>query len=253
MSDFDVYATKYSSVRMDRQDGILTVTLHTDGDSLRWSLAAHRELPQAFHDIGCDPENKVMILTGTGEEFSGPAATPGSTLFVNRPSIELVDRIHWEGRRLLTNLLDIEIPVIGAVNGPAWRHSEIPLLSDIVLASETAAFQDSAHFSSDLVPGDGIHLVYSMLLGMNRTRYFLMTGQVLDAAKALELGLVSEVLPVSQLLPRARALALDLVRRPRLVLRYTRLVFTEHIRRRMQETLGYGLGMEGLALMEKPD
>ena len=59
-----------------------------------------------------------------------------------------IDRVHWEGRALLMNLLNIEVPVISAINGPAWRHCEIPLLSDIVLASDTAAFQDSAHFMS---------------------------------------------------------------------------------------------------------
>ena len=71
------------------------------------------------------------------------------------------------------------MPIISAINGPAWRHSEIPLLSDIVLAADTAAFQDSAHFMSNMVPGDGMHVVYPMLLGFNRARYFLLTGQTL--------------------------------------------------------------------------
>jgi len=101
------------------------------------------------------------------------------------------------------NLLNIEIPVISAINGPAWRHSEIPLLCDIVLAAETAQFQDSAHFTSEVVPGDGMHIVYPLLLGMNRGRYFLMTGQTLDAAEALRLGLVAEVLPPDKLMARA--------------------------------------------------
>src|SRR5262249_62103212 len=120
-----------------------------------------------------------------------------------RRSIERIDRIHWEGRPLLMNLLSIEVPVISAINGPAWRHSEIPLLCDIVLAAETARFQDSAHFTSEVVPGDGMHIVYPLLLGMNRGRYFLLTGQTLDAAEAMRLGLVAEVLPRDKLLPRA--------------------------------------------------
>src|SRR5437868_15398138 len=56
------------------------------------------------------------------------------------------------------NLLNIEVPIISAINGPAWHHSEIPLLCDIVLAADTAQFQDSAHFNSDVVPGDGMHI-----------------------------------------------------------------------------------------------
>lgn len=252
MPHFDEYREKYACCRLDREDGVITATLHTDGGSLRWSLLAHRELPDLFHDIGNDPENRVMILTGTGDEFSGPAATPGTTLFKDRPSIDLMDRVHWEGRHLLHNLLNIEFPVITALNGPAWRHSEIPLLGDIVIASQTAAFQDSAHFRSELVPGDGVHVVYPLLLGVNRARYFLMTGEVIDARKALELGLVAEVLPQPEVLARARQIAADLATKPRLLLRYTRLLLTEEIRRRMQDLLGYGLALETMALMERP-
>jgi len=241
MSSFDEYANKYKTARMERRNGVLQVTLHTDGQSLRWGFLPHGELPEVFHDIGADRENRVVILTGTGDEFSGPRATPGTSSFPTRPSIERIDRIHWEGRHLLMNLLNIEVPVISAINGPAWRHSEIPLLCDIVLAAETARFQDSAHFASDVVPGDGMHIVYPLLLGMNRGRYFLMTG------------LVAEVLPPDKLLGRAWALAEDLTRKPTLLLRYTRLLFTEYLRRQMHDLLGYGLAMESLALFEKPE
>ncbi len=247
------YQNKYQSVRFARDGGVLEVTLHTGGGSLRWGFLPHSELPDAFHDIACDRENRVVILTGTGAEFSGPRATPGTSSFPSRPTIERIDRIHWEGRHLLMNLLDIEVPVLSAVNGPAWRHSEIPLLCDIVLASETAEFQDSAHFPSEVVPGDGVHIVYPLLLGINRGRYFLLTGETLDAREARRLGLVAEVHPPEKLLPRARELAQELARRPTLSLRYTRLLFTEYLRRQMHELLGYGLAMESLALFEKPE
>ena len=61
-------------------------------------------------------------------------------------------------------------------------------------ASEDVTFQDSAHFINGLIPGDGMHVLFPMLLGLNRGRYFLLTGQTIDAQKALELGVVSEVL-----------------------------------------------------------
>ena len=164
------YADKYQTVRFERRNGILQMTLHTDGGSLRWGFLPHGELPDAFYDVGNDRENRVVIITGTGAEFSGPRATPGTSSFPTRPDIDRIDRIHWEGRHLLMKLLDIEVPVISAINGPAWRHSEIPLLCDIVLAADTAQFQDSAHFASEVVPGDGMHIVYPLLLGMNRGR-----------------------------------------------------------------------------------
>jgi enoyl-CoA hydratase/carnithine racemase len=253
MSKLEDYANKYQSVRMERRDGILLMTLHTEGQSLRWGFGPHGELPEAFHDVGADRDNRVVILTGTGPEFSGPRATPGTSSFPIRPAAERIDRIHWEGRHLLMRLLEIEVPVISAINGPAWRHSEIPLLADIVLAADTAQFQDSAHFASDVVPGDGMHIVMPLLLGMNRGRYYLLTGQTLDARQALDLGLVAEVLPPDKLMARAWELAEGLAKRPTLLLRYTRLLLTEALRRQMHDLLGYGLGMEMLALIEKPE
>jgi enoyl-CoA hydratase/carnithine racemase len=253
MATFDTYSTKYQTIRMERRDGILQLTFHTDGGPLRWGMLPHGEFPDAFADIARDRENRVVIMTGTGDEFSGVRASPQTTSSTARPTVETLDRIHWEGRALLMNLLGIEVPVIAALNGPAWRHSEIPLLSDIVLASDTTAFQDSAHFMSNMVPGDGMHIVYPLLLGFNRARYFLLTGQTIGAQEAHQLGLVAEVLPPDKVLARAWELAEDLAKRPTLLLRYTRLLFTDYLKKRLHELLGYGLAMESLALLEKPE
>jgi enoyl-CoA hydratase/carnithine racemase len=226
---------------------------HTDEGPLRWGLGPHAELPDAFAEVARDRENEVVILTGTGDEWSGPRATPGQSAIARGITATAFDRVHWEGRALLMNLLAIEVPVIAAINGPAWRHGEIPLLSDIVLAADTAAFQDSAHFPNGLVPGDGMHIVMPMLLGPNRGRYFLLTGQTLSAHEAKDLGLVAEVLPRDKVLARAWEHAEALAKKPTLLRRYTRLMVTEALKRRMQDLLGYGLAMEGLALMEQTD
>ena len=219
------------------------LTFHTGGGPLQWGGGPHQEFPQAFGDVGSDPENRVVIITGTGDSFSGPA---GSSQSAPKRSPREWDKTYWEGKKLLSNLLDIEVPMISAINGPALRHSEIPLLCDIVLASDTAAFQDSGHFVSGLVPGDGMHVVYPMLLGLNRGRYFLLTGQTIGAQEAKDLGLVSEVLPQPELLPRAWALAEQLAQQSDLVLRYTRVATTQVVKRAMLDILGYGLALEGL-------
>jgi enoyl-CoA hydratase/carnithine racemase len=104
-----------------------------------------------------------------------------------------------------------------------------------------------------VVPGDGMHIVMPLLLGLNRGRYYLLTGQTLDAQKAHEFGLVAEVLPPDRLMARAWELAEELAKKPTLALRYTRLLLTEYLRRQMHDLLGYGLGMEMLALLEKPE
>ena len=91
-----------------------------------------------------------------------------------------------------------------------------------------------------------MHIVYPMLMGLNRGRYFLLTGQTIGSSQALDLGLVSEVLPSQELLPRARELASQLAQQSDLVLRYTRVSMTHYIKRMMHDILGYGLALEGL-------
>ncbi|MSP67754.1 MAG: enoyl-CoA hydratase/isomerase family protein [Alphaproteobacteria bacterium] len=254
MAALGSYATKYETVRLERRDGILQATLHTGGDSLQWSFKAHEELPEAFHDIAGDAENKVVILTGVGREFIGPrVGAAGHPLFATRPPLEMLEKIIWEGKQCLMNFLDINVPVIAAVNGPVWRHAELPLLADIVLAAETACFEDSGHYHGGLVPGDGTHVVFPLLLGFNRARYFLLTGERIDAPRALELGLVGEVLPPDRLLARAWEHAERIATRPRSLLRFTRAVLTEHLKRHMNEYLGFGLHAEMLAILDRPD
>ena len=164
---------------------------------------AHGDLEGAFLDAGRDRDNQVIIITGTGDEYSGPAVQPSGQGGHHNPRQPLTaegwDKTwYWEGKHLLMNLLNIEVPMIAAINGPAVRHAEIPLLCDIVIASEQATIQDSAHFNGGLVPGDGVHIVFPLLMGMNRGRYFLLTGQVLNSKEAKELGLVTEVLEIGR-------------------------------------------------------
>jgi enoyl-CoA hydratase/carnithine racemase len=100
------------------------------------------------------------------------------------------------------------------------------------------------------VPGDGVHIVFPLTMGLNRGRYFLLTGQKIGAQEAKDVGLVSEVLPRDKLLPRAWELARLVLQQPELNRRYARICITEQLRRQFNDLLPYGLALEGLAITQ---
>lgn len=240
------YAKKYSHIAFERRDGILQMTLHSEGKDLVWGFPPHEEVGYCFADIGADPENKVIILTGAGETFIDREELGGGPV----PAGLWAEKVLYDAKRLLVNHLEIQAPMIAAVNGPATIHAELALLCDIVLAAEHAVFQDAPHFPSGLVPGDGVQIIWPMLLGLNRGRYFLLTGQTISASEALDLGVVNEVMPQDRLLPRAWELAHEILRRPPTTVRLTREVVLRQVKRAMLEDLPYGLALEGLAAVE---
>jgi enoyl-CoA hydratase/carnithine racemase len=244
MRQIEDYKDRYKNIAFERsEDGVLEVRLHSDDGPWKYDYSSHPQLYEAFWEIANDPKNRVVIITGTGDEFSGPKVK--DKLSFPRPQW---DEAFYEGRLLFTNLLNIDAPMIAAINGPAYRHSEIPLLCDITIASETATFSDSGHFEhGGLVPGDGIGTVMQMLLGPNRGRYYLLMDQTLTAADALKYGVVNEVLAPSEVLPRAREIAHHFAEKPDLLLRYTRRALVEPIKDLMNKWAGFGLAIEGLA------
>lgn len=246
MSTLAEYGHRYPDVEFERSDGILTMRVHTDGGPLLWTERSHRMLPDAFRDVATDAENRVVVLTGTGDSFL-------ETLAFDRRAHTPAewDKVADEGHRMLFDLLSIRVPVIAAVNGPVSIHAEVPLLSDIVIASATATFSDRAHFVADVVAGDGVHVVWPLLLGPNRGRHFLLTGRVLDAHEALDLGVVAEVHPPDRVLARALEIAAELNRQSLLTLRYTRSCLTLGLRRALDAALDHGIALESLAAVER--
>jgi enoyl-CoA hydratase/carnithine racemase len=245
------YATKYRTINFARDaSGLLEMTLHTCGGPALWGTSLkslHCELGQAFLDVARDPENRIVILTGTGDSFI--AGMDPEERYPEANLSAMWPRIHDEGQALLTNLLAIPVPMIAAVNGPALIHAELAVLCDIVLAADTAEFADLAHVPGRAVPGDGVHTVWPMLLGPNHGRYFLLTGERIGAEEARRLGVVGEVLPPAELMPRARALGAQLAGLSTQVLRGTRSLLVRELRRRMFDELSNGLAHEGLAML----
>ena len=253
MSRLEDYKDKFGCLAIRRDaSGVLEVRLHSNGGSFNLDapsrIKPQTEFADAFAAIAGDPDNRVVLLTGTGDSFSGPRKAPEKFLIGDTTTWE---RVRREGVRLLTNFLDIDALVVTCINGPALRHAELALLGDIVLADTRAVVQDSAHFPNRTVPGDGINIVLPLLMGINRAKYMMLTGKSMDAAELHAAGVVSEVLPPDQLLARGRELAAQLAENNPLTIRYTKLLLRRMIRKEVQEMLEYSLSMEAYAAVDE--
>jgi enoyl-CoA hydratase/carnithine racemase len=244
MSRFDDYRVSFPNARLTRsKSGVLEVTLHTDGGTLIFNGHTHEQFVELFQAIASDPDNRVVILTGSGDAFMERIALDGFDLFTPRG----YNKVYREGRKVLMNILDIEVPMIAAVNGPVRLHSEYILLADIVLATPAVVFQDKPHFDFGIVSGDGVHLLWQEAIGTIRGRYFILTQQELDAETAQQWGAVNEIVPAAMLLPRARQIAEKLASLPPLATSYTRLAMTQKLRRIIDEGVPLGLALEGIS------
>src|SRR6266699_3672924 len=226
-----------------REDGVILVQAHTAGGPIQLSVENHRSVGQLFKTIGADPENEVMIFTGTGKDFMMDADPEGFKL-------EQEDLQHWayeyaykDGRINVSSLVnDLEIPTIGLFNGPGF-HSEIVLMCDITLAADDATIFD-LHYDIGSVPADGIHNAFQELLGVKRAAYALLTGEAISAQQALEWGMVNEVMPRDKLITRAYQIADHIMTQPRTTRRLTTQIVRRPWKRRIVNDLDGGFGIQ---------
>jgi enoyl-CoA hydratase/carnithine racemase len=242
---FDEYSKFFEDYfTMERRaDGVILVQAHTVGGSVQLSVQNHRALGQMLKTVGADPENEVLILTGTGEDFMMQADPEGFALEEEDLPYWAYEYAYKDGRINVSSLVnDLEIPTIGLVNGSGF-HSEILLMCDLTLCAEDARIYD-LHYGISSVPGDGIHSCFEELLGVKRAAYALLTGESFDAKTALEYGMVNEVVPADQLVARAYRIADHIMAQPRTVRRLTTQIIRRPWRQRIADDLDGGFGIQ---------
>jgi enoyl-CoA hydratase/carnithine racemase len=248
----DEYAGTFRIAALDRDaDGVLTVRLHYRDGPLRWTAVAHREFPRLLEAINGDEDNRVVILTGTGGSFIQTPENYGEVYRTGSVQPSDWERGFGEATGMLYAMVDLRIPVIAAVNGPVTGHSELVLLCDLVVCTPDTYFEDGAHVVGGLVPGDGMQVLWPMVIGPVRARHFLLAGARLQAEEALALGVVGEIATREGLAERCVELARRLAAIDPLVLRHTRQMLYRPIRRALHDELLPGLGIEAYVSLSR--
>src|ERR1700756_5536881 len=137
------YFSQYRSVKLTRDvQGVLVVEFHSNGRPLTFTAQDHTEFVDAFYRISQDRANQIVILTGGDEAF-----IPGIDFssFGNVADPAVWSQVHDEGVQILENLANIRVPVIAAVEGQLYVHSEYALLANVIVAGHSAKFHDIPH------------------------------------------------------------------------------------------------------------
>jgi len=237
------YFGAYRHMKLSRDSkGVLVAEFHSNGGPYIMNAQGHTEFVDAFHRIGQDRANKIVIITGAGGDFIGDVewASFGD---VANPGIW--SQIHDEGGQVLENIANIRVPVIAAVEGRAHIHSDYALLASVIVAAEGATFQDVGHFAVGVTPGDGVFTTWSYRAGPGRAEAFLLNPRPLPARTAHDWGVVAEVVPNGKAVARARELADLYLQAPEVTRRNTRIHFIQPLKERVVREVGYGLSLEG--------
>ncbi|EHB59135.1 Enoyl-CoA hydratase/isomerase [Mycolicibacterium rhodesiae JS60] len=194
----------YERFDISRDGAVLTVEIKGTTSMNLIDGTLHRELSEIWSQIRLDRQTTAVVLTGAG----GRAFSAGGEMsWFAGMDAEEKDIAIAEGRRIVIDMLEVPQPIIAAVNGPAvGLGATVALFSDIVIAADNAIIADP-HVALGMVAGDGGAIIWPWLLGVNRAKEFLFTGDSLDAVRALELGLVNRVVPASEVKDVAHALA----------------------------------------------
>jgi enoyl-CoA hydratase len=217
-------------VLVDRRDGVATVTLNRP-DKLN---ALNRELRLAFchtmQELRLDQDVRIVIITGAGRAFC-----------VGLDLRELGTRasgIRDEGdATFITVIEDIEVPVIGAINGFAITGGfELALACDIMIAAEEAQFADT-HARVGVMPGGGMSARLPRAVGIRKAKELSLTGNYLSARDAERMGLVNRVVPHDQLLAAAREMAMQIAGANQTIVRQMKHLYDLTTRNSLGEAL----------------
>jgi enoyl-CoA hydratase len=215
MSDFadgQIDYSRYTGLKLSLTDGIMTVTLSNPGRKNAITSIQGDELVTIWEDLWADPQVRIIILTGEGDDFCSGADISGlARRAEGAPDAALqvkpVNPTFRKARKHIYGILECEKPILAKVRGVAYGVGvNLALACDMVFAAPGARFCDS-HVKMGLVAGDGGVLLWPLLVGMHRAKEYLMTGEPILAEKAADIGLINGCIADDLLDAHVQALA----------------------------------------------
>ncbi len=208
------------ALRVDRVDDVLRVAIdHPDHALNAVDALLHGELAQLFRALKREEEARAVLLIGRGRAFS---AGGNFDWFPQLDDLAKLEHLRRDAKQLIWDLLDVELPVVAALNGPAvGLGASIALLCDVIFMADTASLADP-HVRVGIAAGDGGAAIWPLVLGPARAKQYLLTGDPVGAAEAERLGLVNRVVPAAALEGEALDFARRLAAGAPLALRYTK-------------------------------
>jgi enoyl-CoA hydratase len=249
-TDYPPYATKYQflKITINEETKVALVELNRPEKFNAMNLRMHYEIGEIWKDLDLDPRIRVVVVAGIGKSFSAGGDMEMIEAMIHD---EIIRRqVHRDAKSLLFNMVNMEKIIISAVSGTAVGAGAVTALAaDIIIASESATFGDG-HSKLGVACGDHAAAIWPLAMGMAKAKMFLLTGDMLSAKEAENLGLVSRVVPSGDALKVAMSYAIQLANGPQHALRSTKASMNQWLRHGMLISSDYSMALEMLNFTE---
>lgn len=242
MSDSQVDPDRYKALRIDRVGAVLRVTIdHPESPLNAVDDLLHGEFTQLFSDLKREDQARCVLLTGAGRAFS---AGGDFNWFPTLDNLASLEHLRRDAKQMIWDLLDVPLPIVAAVNGPAiGLGASLALLCDVIWMAENATIADP-HVLVGIVAGDGGAAIWPLAVGPARAKEYLLTGDAVPAVEAERMGLVNHVVPDSELQTAALDFATRLAQGAPLAVQYTKLAVNKVIKNALNTAFDTSTALE---------
>lgn len=243
--EFRIEDQGYTRFTFERDGRVLTAFITSDHPVNGVDGPMHDELARVFTDLQRDSESDIIVLTAKGRAFCAGGDFQWFQQQIDDPAS--FRAIAWDAKRIVSSLLEMEKPILCRLNGAAaGLGATIALLCDIIVADEKAVIGDP-HVKVGLVAGDGGALIWPQLIGYAKAKELLMTGDMLSAAEAKELGLINHAVPGDQLDAKLAEIIAKLQGNPKWAVRWTKSVTNIPLRALAAQMMDAAIGWESVS------